>query len=507
MPAITVVIWGLLMNSALYIGATGMKSLSEGMNVITNNISNVSTVGYKQQDIQFSDLIYQTQGNMGESWEAQEGSKVAIGQMGMGVQVDSVRTNFNQGAMEIASAVTDLALNGKGFFQVSDAEGDLFYTRAGNFRVNEEGFLQLPTEETLMGYPIDEEGVRGSIEPINLLGYDTMAANPTTELSLGFNFGNISDSSSNAANPYFTLAQSYTATNDPPLAEGNYSYGQDLTIYDAEGNELGLTLYVDGTPEDATTPNKILEFLIAADTSASGEPGEALMTGTLTFNAAGEIIDMSAFSPSGNDTANLANWTPTSLTEGKPTLNIDGQSIAFDFGLSAGGEMQNLPASAADVGIDPTLLGTMGTNIIRDSSATTAYDGSNILYRNEQDGFEEGYLMNLEISEDGTITGHYTNAQGADFYQIPVANFTSEDGLRREGGNLYSQSTDAGSLYLGTAGTENFATMHATYLETSNVDMSTEMVDMIITQRGFQSNSKVVTTADEMLKKAVEMKR
>ncbi len=493
------------MNSSLYIGATGMKSLSEGMSVITNNLSNVNTVGYKQQDIQFSDLIYQAQGNIGEGWEAQEDSKVALGQMGMGVQVDSVRTIFTQGHLELGSSVTDLALNGGGFFQVSNTDGDLFYTRAGNFYVHEDGFLQLPSEETLMGFPIDQEGNRGGIEPINLLGFEIMEAKPSTELSLGFNLGNISDSSQSTTDPFFTLAQNYDATSTPPLAEGSYSFGQDFSIINSSGQSQALSLYVDGTPDTTTTSNNVMEFLIAAQPYGESS-GEALLSGTLTFDATGNLIDMSAFTPTG-DTTDLANWVPSSLVNGKPSFNLNGQEISFDFGLIAGGEMSNLPASAADVGTDATLLGTMGTNTISDFDVTTAAYGSNALYTVDQDGYGEGYLTHINIEDDGTIVGSYSNTQSADLYQIPVARFTSDDGLRREGGNVYTYTDEAGVMTLGTAGSENFGSIHANYLEGSNVDMSAEMVDMIVTQRGFQSNSKVVTTADEMLKKALELKR
>ncbi len=495
------------MNSALFIGATGMKSLSEGMNVITNNLANVSTIGYKQQDIQFSDLMYQTQAGIGNSWEAQEDSKVAIGQMGMGVQVDNVRTLFQQGPLELGSAVTDLALTGTGFFQVQDEEGNLFYTRAGNFRFDEEGYMELPTEEHLMGYPLDEAGNKGALGDINLAEFEILAPKATSTVTLGFNFGSIGDMNSDPANPYFSMAQNYDGTQNPPLSEDSSSYQQQISVIDAEGNTQYLNLYVDGAPSDLVNPNTIMEFVIGTDPNAEGEPGQALLSGTLTFNSSGELVDMSAFSPTG-DTTDLANWTPATLTNGSPTIDLNGQIISLNFGLTAGGEMEDLPASAADVGTDPLLLGTMGTNTISTGNATTALAGiGNSLNTKEQDGYAEGYLTSIEISDDGTISARYSNSQTVALYEIPVARFTSEDGLRREGGNLFSYTEEAGAMDLGKAGTENYASMQANYIEGSNVDMASEMVDMIITQRGFQSNSKVVTTADEMLKKAMELKR
>ncbi len=490
------------MMSSLYIGATGMKSLSEGMNVVTNNLANVSTIGYKQQDIQYSDLIYEAQGMTGNSWEAQEGSQVALGQVGMGVMVDSVRTIFTQGSMQSTNSVTDLAINGTGFFEVLTPDGETMYTRAGNFNFDQDGFLAMPDGSKLNGYPVDFEGNKGGLETIQVDPFSTMPPKATTQVSLGFNLGNIDDNSLSTTDPYFSMVQNYDGTSYPPISEDLYAYTQQIQVYDAEGNPQKLTLYVDGAPSE--DPNTIMEFMVAANATVDQPEGQALMTGTLTFDSAGNLVSASYFSPSG-DTQDLNNWTPAAMTEnGSAALNYQGQSIALDFGLQ--GTAANMPATAAAVGTDSALLGTT-QNPILSPSATSAFSGSNSMFRNEQDGYAEGALTNLTISDGGEVIGAYSNGQDATLYEIPVARFVSQDGLRREGGNLYSATVDSGPAELGRAGTENFGTIHAGYIENSNVDMSAEMVDMIITQRGFQSNSKVVTTADEMLKKAMELKR
>ncbi len=489
------------MNSSLYIGATGMKSLAEGMNVVSNNMANVSTIGYKQQNIQFSDLIYEAQGATGNSWGAQEDSYVALGQVGMGVRVDDVRTIFTQGTMELSNSVTDMALNGKGFFEVSTMDGETMYTRAGNFNFNEDGYLALPDDSILNGYPVDFDGNKGALQPIQVDIFETMPPKATSAVTMGFNLGKISDNSPSATDPYFTLAQSYDGTATPPLGESQYSYSQPIRIYDAEGNSQELTLYVDGAP--SSDPDSVMEFIVAANASVDNPEGQALLAGTMTFDAAGQMIGVTYFTPNG-DTTDLNNWTPAAMADGSAVMDYNGQSISFNLGLK--GEMQNAPATAAAVGTDRALLGaTANAELAPD--ATTAYDGSNLMHTNEQDGFLEGYLSNITINTNGDIVGSFSNGQDSVLYEIPVARFVSEDGLRREGGNLYSATQDSGPAELGKAGTENYATVHANYTEGSNVDMSAEMVNMIITQRGFQSNSKVVTTADAMLQKAMELKR
>ena len=180
----------------------------------------------------------------------------------------------------------------------------------------------------------------------------------------------------------------------------------------------------------------------------------------------------------------------------------------MNLGISSAGGWQNAPANAAAVGTSQSALGGMGTGATVSVDATTNYIGSSpVTRRNTQDGYPSGALSTINITSDGTVVGTFSNNQSMNLWQIPVCRFTSEDGLRREGNNLFSATPDAGKMEMGEAGTQNYGTIRAYNTENSNVDMATEMTNMIITQRGFQSNSKVVTTADQMLQKAVELKR
>ena len=153
---------------------------------------------------------------------------------------------------------------------------------------------------------------------------------------------------------------------------------------------------------------------------------------------------------------------------------------------------------------DATLLGGLTGEALPSSSTAFAGDPTGKI---SQDGYAEGQMSSYDIDENGDIIGYYSNGQNQKLWQIPVCRFTSEDGLYRQGGNLYSATEDSGNMTMGVAGTENFGTINSYSLEMSNVDMATEMVNLIVTQRGFQSNSKVITTADEMLRKAMEIKR
>ena len=193
---------------------------------------------------------------------------------------------------------------------------------------------------------------------------------------------------------------------------------------------------------------------------------------------------------------------------GLPQMPANGSTVTLNLGISATGGWQNSPGTAASVGTDPTALASMGSAYTRASDATTNYTASSPVLRSKnQDGYAAGTLNKISISEDGTVVGSFSNNKSMNLWQIPICRFTSEDGLRREGNNVFSATTDSGQMEMGVAGTENYGKVSAYNIENSNVDMSKEMVNMIVNQRGFQSNSKVVTTADQMLQKAMELKR
>ncbi|MGD9574373.1 flagellar hook-basal body complex protein, partial [Desulfovibrio sp.] len=242
---------------------------------------------------------------------------------------------------------------------------------------------------------------------------------------------------------------------------------------------------------------------------ANGGKAQPLMAGTLSFNAKGEVTGMSAYTPSTAGSTNLADWNAATLSkDGIPQMTVNGAPVTVNLGITAKSGWQNSPGNAASVGTDPTALASMGNAYTRAADATTNYTSSSPVTRTRtQNGYAEGTLNNISINADGTVVGKFSNSESMDLWQIPVCRFTSEDGLRREGNNLFSATEDSGNMEMGVAGTENYGKINAYNIEHSNVDMSQEMVNMIVNQRGFQSNSKVVTTADQMLQKAMELKR
>ena len=334
-----------------------------------------------------------------------------------------------------------------------------------------------------------------------------LACDGPLAVDLRLNVAQSKDNAVDATNPYFSLLGQYNSANTPPISSSGYGYAQSMTLYGSDGTAHNATIYFDGAPSSGT--GTTVEYLIASDADTSGGTAQALMTGTLSFDAKGELTGMSAYTPTTAGSTSLADWSAATLSStGLPQMTANGSTVTLNLGISATGGWQNSPGTAASVGTDPTALASMGSAYTRASDATTNYTASSPVLRSKnQDGYAAGTLNKISISEDGTVVGSFSNNKSMNLWQIPICRFTSEDGLRREGNNVFSATTDSGQMEMGVAGTENYGKVSAYNIENSNVDMSKEMVNMIVNQRGFQSNSKVVTTADQMLQKAMELKR
>ncbi len=501
------------MMSSLFIGATGLKSHAEGMSVVTNNLSNVNTVGFKQAMMQYMDLTSRFQ-------TTDSNSLTNMSQVGMGSAPGSIRTLFTSGGYEKGSSATDLSITGGGFFGVQK-DGETHYTRAGNFRFTKNGALLDPNGWNLLGHAITNGKESSAITPIQMdLGPDgrgTMAGKATTSLTACSQLGGVTDANADPANPFFSMASSWNGTASPPLATGRYSYKESIQLYDAEGNTRNAAIYYDLAGTD--NGRKAMEYVVALDPSEDGSAlsGTAgaglLMAGTLTFSSSGQLGNVTAFTPpaSGNP-SDLSAWQPASLVNGSPafTAAFAGQApqtIGLNMGLTLSGSTSAGLASAADAAANPGAIYSASASAKLQSKASTAYGSSCSSLVQQNDGYPEGSLRELQVTTDGTIIGTYSNGQKDELYRISLYRFTSQDGLRREGNNHYSATPESGAAEEGRPGTENFGAIQEYSLEASNVDYAREFSTMVVTQRGFQMNSKVVTTSDAMLQKALELKR
>lgn len=503
------------MMHCLYTGATGLKTHGEGLATVSHNLANVNTVGYKQQSMLFQDLMSATLASPNAATQG-------FSQLGMGAAVGDTRTLFTQGGFETGSSITDLAISGRGFFQVVGNDGTEHYTRAGNFYFDDEGFLRDPSGYALSGLRMVNGEKSGELSPIQIDMYGeetgTLPGKATSRITATLNVGTDEDVSTSESDPYFSLLGAWNGLSSPPLSRNMYASAHSMNIYDVEGNAHEARLYIDGTPARNENGKTTYEYVLGMDPqedggAAAGTDGAGLlMAGTLTFDSAGQLVDMTAFTPDGADAKNLAAWQPAALVDGLPQFTAafagsQAQGITLDLGVRGAGNTWNTAiAAASEVGVQGNLLPSI-TPLESDGNVSTAIRGSSTLYSLTQDGYATGRLVNLDITRDGVIEAQYSNNITESLYAIPLFRFTSEDGLYNEGMNHYSATLESGQAEYGDPGTSNYGSIVSNQLETSNVDMSREMVTMITVQRGFQMNSKVLTTADTMLQKALELKR
>ena len=425
------------MLSSFFSGISGLMANSYGINVVGNNIANVNTIGYKGARATFQDVLYQSVfGTAGTS------------QIGRGTALSSVDTLFAQGSFESTSEPTDLAIGGKGFFVVRQLNGDdpatdqtnsLYYTRAGQFRFDKEGYLVNPAGFLLQGRQIDRvTHTPFGVDDDVLISPEPSEPRATTLIAMAANL------QQDAAVP--------TVTTFDPADPLSYNYSSSVTLYDGIGQSHVATVYFVKT----ATAGEWNWHIVAPDSSTTPNPA----SGTINFTATGLL--------------QAGSGAPTSIAL---TLQGTVQNVRLAFDGSLGG------------------------------SATTQYPMASTTNFQTQDGYPPGVLQNVTVSPEGIISGHYSNGQILDLYQVTLANFNNPWGLSREGGNLFAETLESGVPYTSAPGQNGLGKINPNSLEQSNVDLATEFVKMIISQRGFQANAKVITTTDEILAELMNLKR
>jgi flagellar hook protein FlgE len=421
----------------MYTGISGLDSYSEAMSVIGNNIANVNNVGFKASRISFEDVL--SQNLVGATGQFQ---------IGRGVQVASVQRLFGQSSFQTTSSATDLAIDGDGFFIVSQ-DGVTHYTRAGQFFMNEEGRLVNQRGYALQGWTLDPNGnINSGLVDINLSTISS-APQPTSDIQIHVN---LDVNETVIANPWDV---------NTPADTSNYS--TPITVYDALGNSHLVSVYFRKLNNTTWDWHAVLD---------QGE----LEGGTAGVNQ--EVASGSLVFTDGRLQSEALSTPFTAQFFG----TSGAQTIAMDFGQSL---------SEGGTGLD----------------GSTEFAGGSTTKFLSQDGFSQGNLISIQIDEEGVVSGIFSNGQSRSLYQVALARFTSPWGLTSIGGNLFSETTNSGPPIVGQAGSSGLGQIASNSLELSNVDLATEFVEMIKTQQAFDANSRVITTTDEMLQEVVNLKR
>jgi flagellar hook protein FlgE len=425
---------------------TGLEADSTALNTVANDLSNMNSTAFKAQSTNFSDLFYQQIGSTGA------GDPI---QVGAGVKVASNETSYTQGSINSTGNATDVALDGSGFFVLSNGGGSYEYSRAGDFSLDSIGNLVTTNGLSVMGFPA-VAGVVNTNAPLTAINIPVGAVQQ----------------------PLATTTMSMTANLDSASAAGA-QFPAQVTVYDSLGQAHVATVTYQETATNTWTYSVQLPN---ADYSVAGaNVVPAPITGTLTFNANGDL-------------ATVAQGLGAAKVVG--TAAGDVSSIALNFN-PAGTNV--LVDGAAGLNIQWNLLGSAGTPSISQVDTTSAVSATT------QNGYASGQYQSFSVGSDGTVSVTYSNGQTQNVGQLALANVPNLQGLSLLGNGDYATNSASGTAAVGTSGTSGLATVQDDALEASNVNISTEFSELIIAQRAFEANAKSVTTFDTVTQDTINM--
>ncbi len=464
------------MMRSLYAGVSGLKNHQLRMDVIGNNISNVNTNGFKYERVTFQDLISQTL--QGASEPKNNVGGVNPKQIGLGALIASVDKIMTQGAFQTTGKGTDVAISGEGFFILS-ANDKEYYTRSGNFDVDKAGNLVNPANGmNIQGWNAinDQDGNKSinasaDIENIIIPLYSKEPAKETSFVRLKSNLN-----SSILAIPTDISEEERNRLILNQNIDQKRGHSLSLDVFDDQGNQHKLRMIMWKSQDNLWNGSVSIENASQLSLDVLGPEGQ-------NTTIAGNNNFVLGFSPDGRI---------SSLSDGVDIKNQGELNANLSFRLPGNPTVRNIEIR----------FGTAG-----EVNGVTQYSSPFTTKAIEQDGKSMGYLESFNIDPSGTITGVYSNGLQEPLARIAMANFTNPEGLSKKGSNNFEVSNNSGEAIIGEANTQGFGEMNSGMLEMSNVDLAEQFTDMIVTQRGFQANSKSIVTSDQMLQELLTLKR
>lgn len=434
--------------TALRAGVSGLTANSSALAVISDNIANVNTVGYKRSGVDFSALVNAQ--NSATTYNA-------------GGVLPLTRQQISlQGSLEQSRSTTDLAISGEGFFIVSTNNqqlsngGSVLFTRAGSFTIDSEGFMVNAQGLYLQGWPVNSDGSvvssptsLSAIEPVNISGVGGLAE-PTQNVSINANLTSGQTDYANAQGAY-----------DPgDMATGTITphFESSLEVYDSLGEPRSVAFgFLKTGPntwrvEAYARPN--------TNITGGGANGGLLASGTLTFNTDGTV---------------------------NAVTGTIGSAFTIPWATSTG-------AAAQPITLDLASGMTQFANSYGVTSVTA-------------DGVPPGDLVGLVLEGDGMLTAQFSNGRARALYQIPLATFLNPNGLKADQGGAFRTTLESGLYNINASNAGGAGRIVSGALEASNVDLAAEFTNLITTQRAYSASSRIITTADEMLEELLRIKR
>lgn len=548
------------LSTALYNGVSGLSTISYSLNVIGDNLANINTTGFKASNALFESVFSQTLvGASGPNGYTLGTNPV---QVGLGVKLAAIQRDFTQGSLNATGNFSDLAIQGNGFFILSDGIGSS-YTRDGSFGLAVDGTLVDPaTGLRVQGYEAVDGVVRstGAVGDI-VIPIGMSIAQETSNTLFSGNFNASGD-----------IATTGTVTDGPALMDGGVpATGASLltSLTDGAGTSLGLQdgdiITIQGTKggSEVSSTFTVTTTSTLDDLAAAVQNDFGIVDGSVTVDADGSLTitgDLGTGNAIEDVMLTAADATGTARTDFNNTLNPGGTS-AFTEITAADGESYIVSGlqvfdslgNAVPLNITFTRVGTntvqylaespsgtsVGSGIITydsegqfvgvtndqitidrsaagaidpldvtlDFSTTSFLSGANTLALSSQDGYPIGSLEELYVGVDGVITGFFSNGQTLVLGQVALATFPNQEGLLATGNNLYVTSANSGEPMVGAPTTGGRGTILGGFLEGSNVDLSKELTNIIIAQTGFQANARTITAADNLLQEILTLVR
>ncbi|MDH6184113.1 flagellar hook protein FlgE [Polaromonas sp. CG_23.6] len=469
-------------------GLSGLNASASNLDVIGNNIANAGTMGFKSGSVQFSDVF--------------TGS-----QIGLGAKVASVSQNFNAGAVQTSARSLDVAIvEGDGFFRMTSPGGEIAYSRNGQFNKDRDGFVVNAAGLQLTGHQVDAAGAMGvGLEALRLPS-TAMLPKATGDIAAQFNLD------ARGAIPTVAFDANNAAT---------YNYSNSVKVYDSLGNPHELaTFFVKTNPIAPSTSSPWALFATADGVAVKG-PAATLAASTAAATAASGAA--SAAATAANDKAAVsaaAAALPAATTAEKETAANDAKDAATArttaaYALAAletvGIKMGQLTFDTSGTLLSPAdgKMALEGINFANGSApmtlafavtGTTQYGSASDVKQLDQDGYASGTLAGFSIGKDGTVTGKYSNEQVKTLGQIVLSSFVNPAGLQSKGDNVWTETAASGQALTGNPGAgTKLGALASGSLEASNVDLTSELVNLIIAQRTYQANAQTVKTQDQVV--------
>lgn len=422
-------------------GLSGLNAASRTLEVIGNNVANAGTVGFKQSQTVFADVYASSLTGGGAS------------QIGIGTKLSKVAQQFTQGNLSATNNPLDISVNGNGFFRVQTPSGGDFYTRNGQFQLNEEGMIINSTGMFLTGYPSDGNGgINNTVptpEPLQI-SFDEAPPSATTAVAIGMNLN--SKETAPVVTPFdFADTQSYNHTTSVSVYDslGNSHVMQTYYVKTALPGEWNVYATMDGVP------------LNMQETDPGPPPVEEhFPIASLSFGTNGLLAAQ-----------NVTQWESIRGTE--ELRMVDGTD-PLDFSLS----FQN----------------------------ATQYSGGFSVKELKQDGYSAGQLAGFSVGSDGIVLGRYTNGVSRQLGQVALVTFTNPNGLQMAGNNVWQPTGASGEPIANQPGMGNTGLLQASSVEESNVDLTAELVKMITAQRNYQANAQTIKTQDQAMQTLMNMR-